>query len=146
MSDEIFKEHFEVRDNEIDIQGIVNNANYMIYLAHARHKYVHGIGIDFAEYAKNGKNLVVLSCSLNFKQSLRSNDKFYVTCKIIPTDSPIRFAFYQEIRFTENDKLALTGEFVATCINEKATSRAERIYIPEDIKKFYQNTVSAYSQ
>jgi len=142
MSVEIFKESFEVRDNEIDIQGIVNNANYMNYLSHARHKYIHKMGINFAEYAKNGQNLVVLSCSLNFKQALRPNDKFYVTCETKPSDSPIRFSFYQEIRLAENDKLALTAEFVATCINEKATTRAERIYVPEDIKKLYQDNIS----
>ena len=139
MSTEIFRENFEVRDNEIDIQGIVNNTHYMVYLAHARHKYIHKMGIDFVEYARNGKNLVVLSCNLTFKQALRPNDKFYVTCEARPSDSPIRFAFYQEVRLSENDKLALTAEFVATCINEKATTRAERIYVPEDIKKLYQN-------
>ena len=36
----LFRVDFEVRDNELDIQGIVNNSNYMIYLAHARHKYI----------------------------------------------------------------------------------------------------------
>ena len=139
MSHSIFRENFEVRDNEIDMQGIVNNSNYMIYLAHARHKYVHKMGINFAEYAAKGLNLVVVSCNLNFKYALRPNDQFYVTCEIKPSDSPIRFAFYQEIRLTENDKLALTAEFIATCINEKATTRAEKLFIPEDIKNLYQN-------
>ena len=137
MENSIFKEHFEVRDNEIDIQGIVNNSNYMTYLGHARHKFVKQMGIDFTEYAKNGLNLVVASCNLNFKHPLKPNDQFYVTCQIKPTDSALKFSFYQEIRLTEGDKLVLTADFIATCINEKATSRAERIFIPEAIKKLY---------
>jgi len=137
MEIDVFKEHFEVRDNEIDIQGIVNNSNYMIYLGHARHKFVKKMGIDFNEFAKMGLNLVVASCNLNFKASLKPHDQFYVTCQIKPTDSSVKFSFYQEIRLVEGDKLVLTADFVATCINEKATTRAERIFVPEEIKKLY---------
>ena len=50
------KEIFEVRDNELDIQGVVNNANYFIYMAHAR-QYIHEIGLNFAEMAQSGKNV-----------------------------------------------------------------------------------------
>ena len=38
-----YRIEFEVRDNEIDIQGVVNNANYFIYMAHARHKFLSEI-------------------------------------------------------------------------------------------------------
>ena len=38
-----YRVEFEVRDNEIDIQGVVNNANYFIYMAHARHKFLSEI-------------------------------------------------------------------------------------------------------
>lgn len=139
MANEAFREVFEVRDNEVDIQGIVNNSHYMVYLAHARHKYVHKMGIDFSDYAARGLNLVLLSCNMNFKHALRPNNQFYVTCEMRPSESPIRFAFYQEIRLMENDKLVLNAEFVATCVNEKATTRAEKIFIPEEIKKLYKN-------
>ena len=141
MHKEIFKEYFEVRDNEIDIQGIVNNSNYMIYLAHARHKYAHKFGINFSEYAKNNQNFVVISCTLNFKQPLKPDDKFYVTCKVVPTDSAIRFAFEQEIRFEENNKLVLKAEFIATCVNGNAKSMSEKLYVPEGIKQLYENAV-----
>lgn len=139
MSNEIFKENFEVRDNEIDVQGIVNNSNYMIYLAHARHKYVHAMGIDFFEYAQKGLNLVITACNINYKNPLRPRDKFYVTCETKPSSSAIKFSFYQEIRLLENDKLISTADFVATCINENAKTRAEKIFVPEDIKKLYQD-------
>ncbi|MBV8803209.1 MAG: acyl-CoA thioesterase, partial [Gammaproteobacteria bacterium] len=44
-----FRLNFAVRDNEIDMQGIVNNANYFIYFAHARHTFLKEIGVSFAK-------------------------------------------------------------------------------------------------
>jgi acyl-CoA thioester hydrolase len=137
MESDLFKEHFEVRDTEIDIQGIVNHSNYMIYLSHARHKYLHQVGIDFSEYAAKGLNLLVLSCNVNFKYALRPSDQFYVTCETRPSSSPIKCSFYQEIRLLQNDKLALNAEFIATCVNEKATKRSEKIFVPDELKKLY---------
>jgi len=52
----------EVRDNELDAQGIVNNANYMIYLSHARHKHGELLGINHTNFACKGLNLVITSC------------------------------------------------------------------------------------
>lgn len=137
MSNESFREFFEVRDNEIDIQGIVNNTNYMIYLGHARHKYIQQLGIDFNEYAKRGYNFVALECTLNFKHSLKPSDLFYVTCRMVPTSSPIRFAFEQEIRLKDSDKLILTALFITTCVNTQPKAGEKKIFIPEDIKKHY---------
>jgi len=139
LDNTLFKTQFEVRDNEIDIQGIVNNTNYMVYLAHARHKYINALGINFSDYAAQGLNLVLLSCNLTFKQSLRPDDTFYVTCEVKPTDSPIRFAFYQEIRLSNTDQLIAKAELMATCVNEHAKTRAERIFIPDDVKRLLES-------
>ena len=35
-----FETRMEVRDYECDIQGIVNNANYLHYLEHTRHRFL----------------------------------------------------------------------------------------------------------
>ena len=40
---ELYKLEFEVRDNEVDMQGVVSNGNYYIYFAHARHKFLKKI-------------------------------------------------------------------------------------------------------
>ena len=36
----IFETTMEVRDYECDIQGIVNNANYLHYIEHTRHLFL----------------------------------------------------------------------------------------------------------
>lgn len=129
-----FKVEFEVRDNEVDIQGVVNNANYFIYLAHARHKFAQKYGVDFTEYAKNKQNLFLLSTETVFKNPLRSNDKFYVTCKLINIDSKIKFAFTQEIHLVKNDTIIAKSINTIACINENISDRRKKFYIPEEIK------------
>lgn len=129
----MFKLEFEVRDNELDIQGIVNNANYFVYMAHARHKFLHEIGINFAEMAEAKQYLMLAKAVIEFKRSLKANDIFYVTCKVVP-DGDDAFACEQEIRLVSNNKLMATGYFPAVCIDGNTKKR----YIPEKIRAGFQ--------
>ena len=54
----LYEIEMEVRDNELDAQGIVNNANYMNYLSHARHKHALELNINHTEFAQKNLNLV----------------------------------------------------------------------------------------
>ena len=45
-----FEIELQVRDYECDIQGIVNNANYMHYLEHCRHQFLQSAGLSFAQF------------------------------------------------------------------------------------------------
>ena len=40
----IFETRMEVRDYECDIEGIVNNANYLHYAEHTRHLFLRSLG------------------------------------------------------------------------------------------------------
>ena len=42
----IFETRIEVRDYECDIQGIVNNANYLHYTEHTRHLFLRHLGLS----------------------------------------------------------------------------------------------------
>ena len=44
----IFETRMEVRDYECDIEGIVNNANYLHYAEHTRHLFLKSLGVSFA--------------------------------------------------------------------------------------------------
>lgn len=125
-----YKLEFEVRDNELDMQGIVNNANYFIYFMHARHKYINEIGISFAKMTEANQLLLLISSNIEFKKPLKAEDKFYVTCKLIPEGS-LRFAFEQEIRRSLDDVLIAKAINIAVCLDGNNRNRP---YIPDFIK------------
>ena len=55
MSDKyVYETRMEVRDYECDIEGIVNNANYLHYLEHTRHRFLRQAGLSFAEMHQRG--------------------------------------------------------------------------------------------
>lgn len=107
-----------VRDYECDIQGIVNNGVYQNYLEHARHEYLKEVGIDFADYAKRGINLVVVRAELDYKVPLQSGDHFSVSVEMV-RESRVKFAFLQEIHRSSDNKLALRGKIIGTALNPR---------------------------
>ena len=129
-----FKCDFEVRDTEIDMDGIVSNYVYFVYLQHARHKYLDAIGCGFHTQIQNNQSPVLLATQTNFLHSLKSQDQFYVTCKIISANSRIKFNSYQEIYRSNDDKLVLTSTNTFTWINNNESDPRKRFYIPEAIK------------
>jgi acyl-CoA thioester hydrolase len=129
------KVNFEVRDSELDAQGIVNNANYFIYMAHARHKYIAEIGIDFVEMAKNNQNLLLISSNIEYKRPLVSRDLFYVLSEVL-IDGKIKFAFKQEI-YKEDGTLIAKAYNLCVCMDENR----KRPYLPELIIKHLNKPV-----
>ena len=49
----------EVRDYELDCEQIVNNANYLHYMEHTRHKFCMDAGLSFIEMHNQGIDAVV---------------------------------------------------------------------------------------
>jgi len=126
---EAYKFSFEmqVRDYECDMQGIVNNAVYQNYLEHARHEFLKELGIDFADYARQGINMVVIRAEVDYKWSLTGGDKFVVRCNFI-RESNVKFAFLQDIYRLMDNKLAIKAKIIGTVLNAKG-----RPEIPQEI-------------
>ena len=87
---------FEVRDYECDLQGIVNNAVYLNYLEHTRHRHLKSRGIDFAALHERGCDLVVTRSEIDYERPLRSGDRFVVRSRM-RRQRRVRFQFEQEI-------------------------------------------------
>ena len=73
-NDYIFETVMEVRDYECDIEGIVNNANYLHYTEHTRHLFLKKCGLSFAEMHLKGEDAVVARMNLQYKTPLRCQD------------------------------------------------------------------------
>ena len=123
-----FRTEMDVRDYELDLQGIVNNSVYQNYLEHARHEYIKTQGIDFKEYAQKGINFVVIRAELDYKFSLTSGDKFWVSVRM-ELESAVKMVFFQEIYRSSDNKLILKAKITATALNSRG-----RPQIPDEVK------------
>ena len=91
----IFETRMEVRDYECDIEGIVNNANYLHYAEHTRHLFLRSLGASFAKLHEQGIDAVVARMNLQFKTPLRCDDEFI--SRLALTKEGIKYVFHQAI-------------------------------------------------
>lgn len=129
--DEIFSIKLKVRDYEVDLQGVVNNANYQHYLEHARHEFLNSIGLDFAKLTNEGIILVVKRIEIDYNQALRSGDSFIVDCRP-ERISTLRFGFNQSIYRVSDGKVIIHAKVIGTSIN-----RQGRPFLPPEIDKAF---------
>ena len=99
----IFETRMEVRDYECDIEGIVNNANYLHYIEHTRHLFLKSLGVSFADLHNRGVDAVVARMNLQYKTPLRCDDEF-ISCLNLRKEG-IRYIFMQDIFRASDQKL-----------------------------------------
>lgn len=99
----IFETRMEVRDYECDIQGIVNNANYLHYAEHTRHLFLKSRGGSFADLHNKGIDAVVARMNLKYKAPLHCDDEFISRLNV--HKEGLRYVFEQDIYRAADDKL-----------------------------------------
>lgn len=67
-----------VRDYECDIQGVVDNANYLHYLEHARHQFLRIVGDSFSSKHDEGFDMFVTHAELDYHRPLHADDSFVI--------------------------------------------------------------------
>ncbi|GAB1451854.1 acyl-CoA thioesterase [Draconibacterium sp.] len=107
-----FQFEMQVRDYECDIQGIVNNAVYQNYLEHCRHKFLHSVGLDFAQMHNAGIDAVVIRAEIDYKFPLRPGDDFIVNLKMAK-QGKLRVIFNQQIIRKTDEKLMVAARITA---------------------------------
>ncbi|MCX2477931.1 acyl-CoA thioesterase [Pedobacter sp. MC2016-15] len=123
MQDYIFEIQLKVRDYELDLQGVVNNAVYQSYLEHARHEYLLSTGFSFAELTQQGIILMVSRIEMDFKNPLVSRDEFVV--KIRTERQGVKMIFFQDIYRLEDNVLCLKAKVDAIAKVNNKLSRGE---------------------
>lgn len=114
----------EVRDYELDCEQIVNNAIYLHYLEHTRHKFCRKVGFPFIEMHKKGMEPVVRKLEIEYFTPLRSGDSF-LSCINIERKGA-RFIFYQDI-FKENGDPVIKAVVTIVTIKDGKLSKGDEI-------------------
>jgi len=110
----IFETRMEVRDYECDIQGIVNNANYLHYTEHTRHLFLKDCGLSFSELHDKGIDAVVARMNLQYKVPLRCDDEFISRLSL--SKEGIRYIFYQDLFRAADEKLCFRAKVELVCL------------------------------
>ena len=103
-----------VRDYECDIEGIVNNANYLHYTEHTRHLFLKACGLSFAEMHRKGVDAVVARMNLQFKTPLTCDDE--LISRLGLHKEGIRYVFNQDIYRASDEKLCFRGVIEIVCL------------------------------
>lgn len=110
----IFETKMEVRDYECDIQGIVNNANYLHYIEHTRHLFLLSAGLSFNDLHTRGTDPVVARMTLQYKTPLRSEDQFI--SRLALHKEGLRYIFTQDIFRASDERLCLKSKVEVVCL------------------------------
>ena len=106
MKKYIFETKMEVRDYECDIEGIVNNANYVHYWQEC--------GLSFAEMHNKGVDAVVARMNLQYKVPLRPDDE--IISRLWLEKDGFKYIFHQDLFRASDETLCFRGEIMLVCL------------------------------
>jgi acyl-CoA thioester hydrolase len=110
----VFETRMMVRDYECDIEGIVNNANYLHYTEHTRHLFLKSCGLSFADMHRKGIDAVVARMNMQFKIPLRCDDEFI--SRLALRKEGIRYVFNQDIFRASDERLCFRSTVELVCL------------------------------
>ena len=110
----VYETRMTVRDYECDIEGIVNNANYLHYTEHTRHLFLQHCGLSFADMHRKGVDAVVARMNLKFKTPLVPDDTFISRLGI--KKEGIKYVFVQDLYRLPDLKPVLKSTVEAVCV------------------------------
>lgn len=126
MSDDqyIFELPIRVRDYEVDVQGIVNNANYLHYLELTRHEFCRKYGVSFADMHARGIDPVLRRLEIEYVSSLGLSE--LMISKLNLRRDGARFVFKQDI-YRENGEIVVRADVTVVCLENGRLSRGEEL-------------------
>lgn len=135
MAKYIFETEIEVRDYECDIEGIVNNANYLHYFEHTRHRFLMSTGLSFSDMHNRGIDAVVARMNLQYKAPLSCDD--IAVSRLWIEKQGIRYIFHQDIFRKADNKLSCRATVELVCLingklgNSEEYDNAFEKYFPQ---------------
>ena len=121
----VYEREMEVRDYELDAEGIVNNANYLHYLEHTRHGFCVTNGISFAQMQEKGVIPVLNRVEIDYKTPLRSGDRF--VSKLWVERKGVRFVFHQDLFKTDTGESVVSAVVSCVCLSDGKLDRGDML-------------------
>lgn len=118
-----FSIEMEVRDYEVDSQGIVNNAIYLHYLEHTRHEFCSAAGMSFRALQEQGIDPVLRRVEIDYLNPLRLSDRF-ISSLTLRRDGP-RFVFAQDIYRRPDMAHVVRAECTIVCLEKERLTRGD---------------------
>ncbi|CAN6235866.1 unnamed protein product [Urochloa humidicola] len=115
--DRFFEVEMEVREDELDEYGVVNNAIYASYLHSGRDVMLEKMGISVDYWTSTGNAMALSELNLKFFAPLRSGGRFVVKVKPIQIKG-VRIIVEHMIETLPDRKLVLKGTATAICLNK----------------------------
>lgn len=123
MKDYIYKLTLKVRDYECDLQGVVNNSNYLHYMEHTRHEFLESLGENFGAMHAKGVDAFVSRVDVQYRTSLRSGDSF-ISALNMEREGP-RLVFRQDIYRASDGVLSAKGRVEIVVVENGKLTRGE---------------------
>lgn len=120
----IFELPIKVRDYEIDVEGIVNNANYLHYLELTRHEFCEQAGLSFARMHEMGLAPVVRHADIEYINSLHIGES--MVSKLALRREGARFIFIQDI-YRQDGLPILKAIITCVCVESGKVTRGEKL-------------------
>lgn len=121
----VYEREMEVRDYELDAEGIVNNANYLHYLEHTRHGFCVANGISFAQMQEKGVIPVLNRVEIDYKTPLSSGDRF--VSKLWVERKGARFVFHQDLFKTDTGESVVSAVVSCVCLSDGKLDRGDML-------------------
>lgn len=119
-----FMMEMEVRDYELDTEQIVNNANYLHYMEHTRHKFCHSAGVAFIDLHNQGIDAVVRKIEMEYLTPLRSGDHFMSGLNL-ERKGP-RYIFHQVIMLP-NGEVSAKADITVVILKDGKLSKGDEV-------------------
>ena len=119
--------HFEmpmrVRDYEVDVQGIVNNANYLHYMEHTRHEFCRQAGFSFAKMHSMGIDPVLRKIEVEYIHPLGLGEE--MVSKLAIRREGARFIFVQDIYKLPGGEPVIKALVTVVCLENGRLTKGE---------------------
>lgn len=113
----------QVRDYEVDSQGIVNNAVYLHYLEHTRHEFCRAAGTSFRAMQEAGIDPVLRHVDIEYLHPLGLGEE--MVSRLALRRSGARFVFVQDIFTVPDGKPVVRAKVTVVCLENGRISRGD---------------------